>query len=73
MEIHNIRWKLSVSRRAITGGITRVAAINVTPITVIVDAMVAARIKARRMSVTAVFTPETSATSASKVENRSWR
>ncbi len=72
-EIHSIRWKLSVSSRPITGGMTSMAAISVTPSTLMHTVISAVSSSASRMSIRAVDTPETSATSGSNVVNSSWR
>ena len=62
-----------VSMRATVGGITSVAAISVTPRTCIVARIDAASTSISSASTRAVLTPDTSATSGSKVVNSSAR
>jgi len=57
--------------RAVVDGITSVAAIRVTPTTLIEATIVAAIARAKRLSVRPTSTPWIAATSGSKVMNRS--
>ena len=62
-----------MSSRPITGGITSIAAISVTPSTLMQTVMSAVSMIASRTSFATVDTPETSATSGSNVVNSSCR
>ena len=68
-----MRLKELVSMRATVAGITRVAAMSVTPRTCMVARIDAASTSISSASTRAVLTPEASATSGSKVVNSSWR
>ena len=59
--------------RATTGGITRAAAMSVTPSTFMLARMAKLSSSMSRASMRAVLTPETSATSGSNVVNSSGR
>ena len=66
---HSMRPKESVTIRATVAGMTSVAATSVTPRTCIVARMAAASTSMSKASMRAVLTPDTSATSGSKVVN----
>ena len=72
-EIQSIRWKLSVSSRAITGGITSTAAMSVTPDDPHRGGDRQREHRRQQQVDPPVRTPETSATSGSNVANSSWR
>jgi hypothetical protein len=65
----SIRPNESVSSRAVVEGMTSVAAMRVTPTTLIEATMVAAIARAKRLSVSPTSTPWIAATSGSNVMN----
>ena len=69
----SIRENELVSSRAITEGTTRIAATRVTPMTVSDARIDSDRTAISSASSRLVFTPDTAATSGSKVRNSSWR
>ena len=69
----SIRWKDCVSRRAVTAGMTSIAATSVTPMTVRVARIARLRMLTKIASVRATLTPEACATSGSNVANSSAR
>ena len=70
---HSIRLKESVSMRATTAGMTSVAATRVTPMMVRVARIDSDSTDMSTASMRLTSTPETSATSGSKVANSSRR
>jgi len=73
VESTSIRRNELVSIRATTGGTTRAAAISVTPRTFMLARMAKLSSSISSASIRDVFTPDTSATSGSKVVNSSGR
>ena len=66
-----MRANESVSRRAVVAGMMSVAAMSVTPTTLMEATMVAARASANRASIQPLRMPKMGATSGSKVMNSS--
>ena len=73
VEIQSMRAKESVSMRATTAGITTAAAMRVTPSTFMLARIAKLSRPMSKASVRATLTPDTSATSGSKVVKSSWR